>query len=154
MQVIFLVLVVVLLIILISRQEHFDTYWNHSMGAQALYADSKDPDQQTASKHMKDAETLANYTWSQRQPNGMQLYDHYYDQVLLENGMDGSDPTYYERDLESSVLDSKFQTLNTVKGYDSAAGNFSHYTAAGMLDPNPLYTVYNGEYISLSQKSF
>ncbi len=149
------ILVVVLIIILLWKQnEHFDTYWNHSIGAQDTYASSKDPIELEASKHMKDSETLAGYTWSKRQPNGMQLYDHYYDKVLLENQMDGNDPTYYTRDLESSYLDSKFQTLSTVRGYESAAGNFSHYDASNMLDPNPLYTVYNGEYITLSQKSF
>jgi hypothetical protein len=149
-----IIVLVVIIILLWKQNENFDTYWNHSMGAQSIYAESKDPIQQHASKHMKESETLAGYTWSRRQPNGMQLYDHYYDKLLLENQMDGNDPSYNARDLESSYLDSKFQTLNTVKGYDSAGGNFNHYDAVGMLDPNPLYTVYNGEYITLSQKRF
>ncbi len=154
MKTLVFVLVIVLLIMFFYPKEHFDTYWNHSIGAQDIYQASKDPIQQNAAKHMKDAETLASYTWSQKEPNGMQLYDHYYDTVLLDNQISNDDPTYYARDLETSYLDSKFQTLNANKGFDAAAGNFSHYDAAGMLDPNPMYTVYNGEYISLSQKSF
>ena len=153
--IVYIALVLVLLLVLVNqKREYFDTYWNHSIGAQTLFAESKDPTEQDAAKHLDTTETLAGYTWANRAPNGMQLYDHYYDQVLLDNQMDGSDPTYYSRDLESTFLDSKFQTMNTKKGFDSAGGDFSHYDAAGMLDPNPLYTVFNGEYITLSQKSY
>jgi hypothetical protein len=151
-----LVIVIVICIVLVwlSRKEHFDTYWNHSIGAQTIYKASKDPIKREASKHIPTTETLAGYTWAAREPNGMQLYDHYYDSVLLDGQMNQSDSTYYERDLESNYLDSKFQTLNRVAGYDANDSNFSHFDAAGMLDPNPLYTVYNGEYITLAQKSF
>jgi hypothetical protein len=153
---IIIALIVVLILLVVCRKsEHFDTYWNHSIGAQDIYSKSTDPVELDAAKHILTSERQANYTWSQREPNGMQLYDYYYDAALLDNQLDiKEDPTYAARDIESDYLDSKFQTLNTAPGLDLGASNYSKFELAGMLDMNPLYTVYNGEYITLSQKSY
>jgi hypothetical protein len=149
-----LVIICFVLIVWNIKREQFDTYWNHSIGVQDIYKKSKNSDEQVASKHIADSETLAGYTWAARSPNGMQIYDHYYDKVLLDGQMDQTDPTYFRRDLESDYLDSKFQTMNTVPQFNDNMSDYAHYNISDMLEQNPLYTVYNGEYISLSQKTF
>lgn len=58
-------------------QEHFDTYYNHDMGAQTVYRFDNTPD----------ATLRAKYTWKETDPRtGMNVYDHYYEAHLAEIG--------------------------------------------------------------------
>lgn len=138
-----------------QQSEHFDTYWNHTIGAQEIYKDSKSSMQRDASKRLDDTELLARYTWAQRSPDGQQLYDRVYESDLQQNGTEVyADPTYFARDLEGDYLSLKFQTMNTSAGDDQGPSAFAVYDKKDMLDNNPMFTVYNGEYIHLNQKSF
>jgi hypothetical protein len=159
-------LVVVLILLLISSpKENFDTYWNHTMGAQKFYERSEQPDEANASKTYTDTERLAKYTWSQRKPNGIQLYDKVYEMTLRDNGRNViSDPTYANRDISGSHIDFKFTTLadennatsilNGPNRLNPGSSTLTHFTTHGMEEVRPLYTVYNGEHIALSQKTF
>ena len=142
-----LIIVIILgFVYTIANVEHFDTYYNHSMGAQDIYSKSDQLDEIEAAAHLKETETLANYTWSARAPNGMQLYDYYYETALHNNGSNvKSDPTYYKRDLEADYLDTKF-SIPPQDDLGSSSYNLS--------TPDPLYTIFNGEYITLSQKTY
>lgn len=160
--VVFLILILVGLSL--RQKENFDTYWNHTLGAQKIYEISKNRDQRAVAASAPDTELLAKYTWSERQKDGTQLYDKVYAMALGDNSRQVSaDPTYWAREtrLESDYpghLDYKFTTLNDksagasfLNGGDSP---LTHYTTHGMAELDPLYTVYNGEYITLSQKTF
>lgn len=150
-----IILFVLLLVLLSQKTEAFDTYWNHTMGAQKQYERSNDSDQKLVAYSPDQTELLAKYTWSERNPNGIQLYDKVYEMTLRDNSRNVvSDPTYADRDIESDHLDYKFSTLDDrTASLDSGSSTLTHYTTRGMAE-NPLYTIYNGEYITLSQKSF
>jgi hypothetical protein len=64
----------------LSTTEQFDTYNNHWEGAQQIYSVN-------AGKpiDLKDAELLAQYDWSRRAADGSQLYDAYYEGIVLDN---------------------------------------------------------------------
>lgn len=148
------IIVVCLLIYYNMYQEHFDTYYNHTVGANQIYTESDSLDQIEAAKSLNSTERLANYTWSARAPDGMQLYDYYYENALRDNGTNvKSDPTYYKRDLEADYLDTKFSVVNTSPEDDLGSSSYTHYSLDSMRERDPLYTVFNGENITLSQKS-
>lgn len=61
----------------IRTKEHFDTYYNHDMGAQTVYGTSNTPD----------ATLYAKYTWKETDPaTGLNVYDKYYETHLAEVG--------------------------------------------------------------------
>lgn len=152
---IFLLILIIIILSVTTNSEHFDTYWNHTFGAQDIYQTAKDPQERAASKSKEATELLARYTWSEKAPSGMQVYDKYYEHDLLENASDLSvDPTYYERDTTTNILDSRFQTLGYDLRHDTNAGYLAQYNKQSMDDPSPLATFYNGEQITLSQKRY
>lgn len=164
-SVIYIAVIVLLILLLVGRfgpkgfpgssrniAEHFDTYWNHSMGAQSQYAISDNPDQIETSKDLKDTEVLAKYTWNEKDTDGLGVYDKFYEERVHDiNYASEQDPTYADRDVLSNTgyIDSKFVIFSPVYG-----SNMSRYTIKGMGDPDPVYTVFNGQHITLSQKNF
>lgn len=140
LKVALIIFAIVFLIIYFERKssENFDTYANHTVGAQKFYAlglpSGSDADiRRQASTSLVDTERLAKYTWNERSPAGTQIYDLVYGMNLRDNGSSTRNP------------DTKNNT-----SYSPLNG----YTTKGMEEKDPLFTVFNGETITLSQKTF
>jgi hypothetical protein len=119
-----LAIVIVLLIVAIvfwRRQESFDVYADHTDITQKLYAVSDDVNKLAAAGSGPATERLAKYTWTERNRNGVQLYDKVYQTLLNDNAY-----------------------RNVANGY----------SVASMTEQDPLFTVVNGERITLSQKTY
>ena len=131
-----LTIIIILCIILLYQEhvkntlklENFDTYWNHSAGV-------------ANNRSIPETERVSRYTWSERKPNGDQLYDKYYMDVLNENNRNTSiDKNYERRDIDTSFLDSKFELLD------------SHMSAYKAVAPDHPFIMVHGEQITLAQK--
>ncbi len=108
--------------------ENFDTYNNHLIG---IY-DGGD---------IVDTAIAAKYTWNHKRRNGDQLYDRFYTDTLAENNDMAYDPGYSQRDINSSYLDSRFET---------ASPHLASYLPVATPQP---FVVINGEQITLAQHS-
>jgi hypothetical protein len=156
-----LICIVIILLCVSSKTERFDVYNNHPMGAETVYETTGVPATgEIEDLTMKEAERLARYTWSEKDPQGLDVYDHYYENFVDLNKYADRRPytapdTYAYRDIGedigiNSVYDSKFHVLSGRPGIDG----YSNYSITGMADPDPLYMTVNGEDIVLSQKNF
>lgn len=154
-QVLTLSVVILLVLVLVflkmpktSKKEHYDTYWNHGLGAQKQYEISPNPVKRDASKDLKSAELEARYTWSERDKDGTQLYDKYYNQFIVDTNYN-TDENYATRDTSNPLdgyLDMKFENLDH--------GPLDTYSPDSMRDMDPYRTLFNGQPITLSQKNF
>jgi hypothetical protein len=112
-----------------SSSEHFDTYYNHYMGAQDVYARdelpfSTGPAEQPLGDDIDSVALLAKYNWSEKDPKtGMDVYDY-----------------YYEHHLENVA-------------YPDAYADISPFPASKMKLERSPGVIFNGEIISLSQKN-
>ena len=153
-SIIYFAVIVVLMLFIVSRlgptcdNEHFDTYWNHSMGAQTMFEQTEPK----VAESLKESERLAKYIWSEKDPDdthGRRIYDKYYENHVQNTIYPREDPTYVERSLITpgdGHIDTKFEHLGS--------NNYATYDLKGMADPDPLYTQVFGETIALSQKNF
>lgn len=117
-----------------SISERFDTHRNHSMGAQSIYF--KDNPEIT----LDNAERDAKYMWSVRDPKGMQLYDNFYEEKVIDEydyPLTYSDDFDYDNDNQ---YDLKFET-----------GGAQKYSQHGMREPQ-LRGQFRGNIITLAQK--
>jgi hypothetical protein len=160
--------IVVLIILLIcvmcwqpSAPERFDVYNNHPMGAQTVYSTTGVPGTgKVESLNMNDAERLARYTWKDKDPIGLNVYDRYYEDVVnvtkYADRRSFTAPDYYAySDIGNgigvnSVYDAKFHLYSGRPGTD----NYTNFIVTGMADPDPLYMNFNGENIVMSQKNY
>lgn len=134
-----LAVVVVLLIILVLYQlkcsetnENFDVYNNHTEGAQSVYAAWGIPgDSGPVKLTIPQTRLVAKYSWNDKDILGYDVYDRYYDDLVLNRNRDAVD---YK------------QTFNPFR---LPGGG---YSVQEMIDTDPFYTVVNGEYVVLSQK--
>jgi hypothetical protein len=143
-----------------NASERFDVYNNHPMGAETVYETTGIPATgEVEDFTMKEAERFAKYTWSEKDPNGLDVYDHYYENYVDLNKYADQRPytapdEYSYRDVGgnigvNSVYDSKFVVLSPPN-----MESYSNYNITGMADPDPLYMTVNGEDIVLNQKNF
>ncbi len=116
---VFILILLLFLFIITKPNEHFDTYWNHTIYAQDVYSKSANQEQKDASNRLDDTELLAKYTWNNKSRDGMQLYDHVYEAALV---------------------------------HDDNYSQFATFEENQVPDQNKLFTVVNGEYITLNQK--
>ena len=160
-EAIILVAVLVLLYVLYMRKaESFDVYGNHAEGADYVYELSGIPATgEIVNMPVSDAELLARYTWSERDPMGLTVYDHMYEDYTNvfkyadERPFTAPD-NYAYRDVDRSdgnagVYDSKFSVSEGSRksGYDA-------FDIAGMVDTDPLYMQFHGQNIVMSQKNY
>ncbi len=100
-------------------KEHFDVYYNHDVGASKVL---KIPP--------KKANLWSKYHWNDRDPDGLSVYDKYYESILsVKNSAPHSNP-------------------------ESATTNYSIRDVQNFEDPYPKFIIFNGEKIVLSQKNF
>lgn len=147
-----LIIIIILLLITIFRPsntfqttEGFDTYHFHDTGASEVYG----------IKNLKDAELLARYDWSTRDPDGMSLYDKVYENNLINIDKSNPDKEYSYRDInstgENNVYDWKF-----VNWRDDPSLTYSQNDFMAMVDQNPatVYDFHSGETEPISQKNY
>ena len=157
-----IIIVIVLWYVLFThKSESFDVYNNHAEGASYVYELSGIPATgQRVDMSVPEAGLIAKYTWSEKDPVGLNVYDHMYEDYTnvfkYADERPFTAPNYYSyRDVGSdiginSVYDSKFQILTDKMGKEGYGG----YDIAGMVDTDPLYMNFHGENIVLSQKNF
>jgi len=168
-----LVIIIAILILLLwifpkiaaDTKEHFDVYHNHRRGAQHVYATTGVPFTGKIEKLTPEqAGRLAKYTWSEADPQGLDVYDHYYENFVHKNKYANQRPDtaaddipYREVDTDGNegnrgggVYDVKFHVYSGIPGVDG----YSNYSITGMADPDPLYMDFNGQTIVLNQKNF
>lgn len=114
-----------------TLNENFDTHRNHSMGAQSIYAET------APEITLNEAERDARYQWSVRNPMGMQLYDKFYEQKLLEEYQTYTDGYEYDNDNQ---YDLKFEI-----------DDVQNYSQNGMREPQ-LRGSFRGNIITFAQK--
>jgi hypothetical protein len=109
---------------------------------------------------MDQSGVLARYTWSETDPLGWNVYDHYYEDFTHKNKYanrkpeTASDAIPY-RDIGSdigidNVYDVKFHVFSGTPGID----DYTNFSMTGMADPDPLYMEFNGESVVLNQKNY
>lgn len=142
--------------------EGFDVYNNHAMGAQTVYETTGLPwvPYKTEDLTMDEARRLARYTWSNSGPQGLNVYDRYYERFVQDQKYSDQRTTTAADDIPyrdigndigiDNVYDVKFHVYSGVPGIDG----YSNYSITGMADPDPLYMEFNGETIVLNQKNF
>jgi hypothetical protein len=81
---------------------------------------------QILNKPLREASRDSKYNWVKRDKSGMSVYDKYYEKKMYEKSTEPKQ-SYLSYDLDDIIQNS---------------------------DPDPLYTVVNGEKIFLSQKNF
>lgn len=153
----FVILIAIVIILIYaycihSQSEHFDTYRNHDFGAYNVYKKTGVKLPEIPGKSQIDqAQLLARYTWSERDPLGYDVYDRMYDAVVRET-LNNGDPSYGRRDTNPAlenpgVYDTKFSLMDGTN-YDS------DYNKLDMWDPNLVQTNFHGQQIVLSQKQY
>jgi hypothetical protein len=135
-----LVFIIIVLLFFTRTVERFDTYSNHYELAQKFRQNGTTPLQ---------SDLLAKYAWNERDSSGTQIYDKVYNMELRDNNhIDMNNRSYSP---EQQYLDSKFNTLNNESG---SSGSLAQYSVKSMEEVDPLFTVFNGETITLSQKTY
>jgi hypothetical protein len=153
-----LVLCILIVVILPScprvgkNMEHFDTYYNHDIGAYDVYI--SDPKGSFTPHSLQDANSYANYTWEERDPAGMTVYDKYYERLTNEKNQ--GDYEYAYRDLnstgEENVYDSKFSLNDDENRFYMCGLN----CLLDMQDQSPAteYDYHSGETSVIVQKNY
>ena len=149
-----LVVIVILLILIIyqlqngkrknSNVESFDTYFNHDMGVWDLNP--------KLFMSPSDAGLWAKYNWSERESNGLTVYDRVYDMNVSQQAYIPEDEGYGERMLDhpgskDAYFDMRAMNLNPE--YNTLAV----YSTKDMKSQDPAI-VYNGIPVTLSQKNY
>jgi len=141
--------------------EHFDVYNNHERGAQRVYATTGVPyTGKIEDLTMEEAGRLARYTWNEADANGLDVYDHYYENFVNKNKYANEYPDTASDDIPyrdignaigvDNVYDVKFHVYSGTPGVD----DYANYSITGMADPDPLYMDFHGQTIVLNQKNF
>ena len=154
-------LIIVLLLVLLSRSESFDTYYNHDIGANEvlemdgipttdnpLYDAYRDDPVRLLS--VPDATLESKYFWNSRDHNGLKLYDKYYEKLVKDEEYPA---TSYALEInEDDKYDTKFDILdlNPITSNNLLAV----YTTEGMYDYNPAKITKYYNTMELSQKNF
>jgi len=164
-DVIFIVVIVILLLVLYtvgiskSKAENFDTYYNHDIGAFDVYNQNKSDSWQAGFKpsNLEQANRYANYTWSERDPAGMTVYDKYYEDYTFEiGGANDQDKEYVEREIntkdEDNVYDSKF----SIRDGGSLYYTYGPQQIRDMTDTSPAmaYDWHSDELSTIVQKNY
>lgn len=129
-----------------GSREHFDTYHNHDIGSYTVYkSEGQNP------QSVDQAAVQAKYTWSERDPSGMTVYDKMYENWATHQNYNPEDYSYglrsvRDREGKDSYLDTKFEILD---GENTDA----LYSYKDTYSKQPA-TVFNGQIISLSQKNY
>lgn len=86
-EAVFLVTLILLVFFMILMPNHkpeaFDTYYNHAMGAETVYATH--PEYGFLPVDTSSSDRIANYAWSTRNAAGMNVYDWYYESKLSDD---------------------------------------------------------------------
>jgi hypothetical protein len=155
----FIIMCILLYILFTTKTEGFDTYYNHDIGAYDVYNENTSPKWQTGFKpsNIEQANRYANYTWSERDPRGMTVYDQYYENYTLDmGGANDNDREYAYRDIgaagEDNVYDEKFSNRD---GYNLFF-TYSPRYIADMVDKHPAtaYDFHSDELAVIAQKNY
>lgn len=155
-------LIVFLLILFIVQQlwispealstEHFDTYYNHDLGAQEIFERTTCEPWTT-----RDARLVSKYNWSERDKAGLTVFDKYYELYNFEVGAaKNADHEYAYRDIgslgEENVYDTRF--VNTQ--LDPREDRISTFDWRDTCDRNPakVYDWHSQEVDALAQKNY
>jgi hypothetical protein len=172
-DIIVIALLVVLILVIIgiaaqpSKQEKFNTYFNQDEGAYDIYSktgmaglNNKKP------KSVSDAGEYAKYAWNERDRNGLNIYDKYYEVYNSTAASNEADATYARRDVgdagEENVYDMKFSVLGTTNTVDRKMGVPPNDNLLGvyhwpdMQDRNPAlaYDINSDDLQVISQKNY
>lgn len=133
-----------------EKAENFDTYHNHTLGAEDVYNAELNPIGKSID--FSEAQLVSRYTWASRDPTGRNVYDKYYEAVVQEKNatslIDGREGT-----------DGSLTTNKADQPYDSKfdihpIGDPNSYNLRDMYDNEPMFTEVMGETIVLSQANY
>jgi len=143
------VIIVAIVVIFLKpglANEQFDTYNNHTLGAEDVY----NTELKTVGKQIdfSGAQLVSKYSWASKDPTGRNVYDKYYEAIVQEknNGDVTANKTGY-----TNPYDSKFD-IHPADGSEGLSGN--SYNLRDMYDNEPMFTEVMGETIVLSQANY
>lgn len=115
---IIIVLFIILLMMLsktpLCSAEHFDSYYNHDMGAHTVYQNQPGANQKIT---IDESALRSQYRWSDKTPGGYNVYDKYYEAIVNEKNADyNPNIDYSERSEEP--YDAKFNSVPAGQGYE------------------------------------
>lgn len=137
------------ILVLTNKSENFDVYNNHTFGAEDVYNEEllKDPKNTGGGKiDFKSAKLLSKYTWSDKDPLGMNVYDKYYEAVVNEKNYGDETP---RKTGYTAPYDTKFE----IQPFNPPA-NIGSYNLRDMYDHDPVYMTFMGEPIVLAQANY
>ncbi len=137
-----LIIAILILLVINFSSEHFDTYYNHTMGAHGVYEKDKPIS-------VKDSMLKEKYEWSAKDKGGENVYDKYYNEEVLQKN-DEYDPTRVDLTGFDDSYDTKFQNgAPSGEGYDlrDMKDNllFGHFAHPGMTRPGEVFTMQLSE---------
>jgi hypothetical protein len=137
-----------------EKEENFDTYYNHTLGAEDVY--NAELKRVGKSIDFSGAQLVSRYTWASRDPTGRNVYDKYYEAVVQEknntgpiggsDGSEGTDGSLTTNKISQTPYDSKFDI--------HPIGDPNSYNLRDMYDNEPMFTEVMGETIVLSQANY
>lgn len=139
-----IVLIVVLLMYSDTQTENFDVYNNHTFGAEDVYNEELSKD--NGKIDFTGAKLLSKYTWSDKDPLGMNVYDKYYEATVNEKNYGDETP---RKTGYVGPYDTKFET----QPFNPPA-NIGSYNLRDMYDHDPVYMTFMGEPIVLAQANY
>lgn len=149
-EILLISLAIVLIILLIwsgrGKSESFDVYNNHTLGAEDVYNTTLAAAGSLKKVDFKDARLISKYSWAEKDPDGLNVYDKYYEAVVDEKNSGDETP---RKTGYVGPYDSKFD----IQEFNPPA-NIGSYNLRDMYDPNPIYMVSKGEPITLAQGNF
>ena len=144
------VIIVLIIILLYSNKptENFDVYNNHTFGAEDVYNEelSKDKDNKGGNIDFAGAKLLSKYTWFDKDPLGMNVYDKYYEATVNEKNYGDETP---RKTGYVGPYDTKFE----IQPFNPPA-NIGSYNLRDMYDHDPVYMTFMGEPIVLAQANY
>jgi hypothetical protein len=168
-NVIFILVIFVFILILYSsfvnyandtqKLEGFDTYRNHDIGAYDVYRENDSDVWQTGFKpsNIEQANRYANYTWSEKDPVGMTVYDKYYEDYTFEiGGANERDQEYSYRDIGSTGEDNVYDAKFSISDGGSLIFAYGPQQVKDMIDYDPAkaYDFHENEMSIISQKNY
>ena len=137
-----LVVLFIMIVLCLVRSEDFDTYYNHTMGAHAVYEKGEPIS-------VKDSMLKEKYEWSAKDKQGENVYDKYYNEEVLQKN-DEYDPTRVDLTGFGDSYDTRFQNgAPGGEGYDlrDMKDNllFGHFAHPGMTGKDQVFTMQLSE---------
>jgi hypothetical protein len=141
-KILFAILIVIVIIAIYRKREDFDTYYLHDEGANRIYASEGNP------MSMNQSSLYAKYAWSEKDPQGLTVYDKYYE----ESPTNSADPEYSYRDIDTNVYDSKF----TIGSVENSYFTYGPESIKYMSDTSPAtaYDWHTNELEVIAQKNY